>query len=251
MGRRPDTLLVLLVALAAVFALGLLLAGPFGDPRSYHDFADRRTWLGIPNAGDVLSNALFCAAGALGLVRARRLRGARWRRATTIVLFAALILTGIGSAYYHWSPSAARLFWDRLPLTFVITALLALVVGDRIDPRAGAWTALPLALLGTASVCWWQRTVRAGAPDVRLYAFVQYYSLAALPLVLVLRPAGAIRTRDLAWVLALYAAAKVCELLDRQVFALLGVVSGHTLKHVLAGCGALVLVRALCTARAS
>ena len=243
--HRPRAVLVLLAILAILFATALLVAGPFGDPPAYHDFADRRSWLGIPNCADVLSNALFCVAGAIGLARGRRLGAARWQRRTVLVLFAALVLTGIGSAYYHWAPGDERLFWDRLPLTFVITALLALVLGDRIDPRAGAWAALPLALLGAASVCYWQSTVRAGTPDVRPYAFVQYYSLAALPLVIVLHPAGAIRTRDLAWVLALYAAAKVCELLDRQIFALLGVMSGHTLKHVLAGCGACMLVDAL------
>jgi hypothetical protein len=160
-------------------------------------------WLGIPNRADVLSNALFCAAGAIGLARVGRLGGGRWHRATTLALFAALFLTGVGSAYYHWAPSAERLFWDRLPLTCVITALFALVLGDRLDARVGAWTALPL--------------------------------------VLALRPAGAIDTRYLAWVLALYAAAKLCELLDRQIFSLLCVVSGHTLKHLLAGCGACAL----------
>ena len=37
-------------------------------------------------------------------------------------------------------------------------------------------------------------------------------------------------------VLALYAAAKAAEALDAQIYALGGIVSGHTLKHLLAVC---------------
>jgi hypothetical protein len=32
-----------------------------------HEFADSRAWLGIPNAGDVLSNAAFAVVGGVGL----------------------------------------------------------------------------------------------------------------------------------------------------------------------------------------
>jgi len=33
------------------------------QPQSYHDFADQRAGLGIPNFGDVASNLLFAVSG--------------------------------------------------------------------------------------------------------------------------------------------------------------------------------------------
>jgi hypothetical protein len=45
---------------------------------------------------------------------------------------------------------------------------------------------------------------------------------------------GELDGRRLAVAFTLYLAAKACELLDAEVFALGGLVSGHTLKHLLA-----------------
>ncbi|HSE49381.1 MAG TPA: hypothetical protein VLA96_09265, partial [Terriglobales bacterium] len=54
-------------------AAGLVVAGVFllvppihQDP-AFHQFADRRTLLGIPNGLDVLSNLPFVVVGLLGL----------------------------------------------------------------------------------------------------------------------------------------------------------------------------------------
>ena len=46
-------------------------------------------------------------------------------------------------------------------------------------------------------------------------------------------------------VLALYAAAKAAEALDAQIYALGGIVSGHTLKHLLAALAVCGLMRIL------
>ena len=62
---RAGIWLFLLLAIA-VGIVGLL--SPRADlPRSYHHFADQRSWLGIPNFGNVVSNALFLVAGLCGL----------------------------------------------------------------------------------------------------------------------------------------------------------------------------------------
>jgi len=45
------------------------------------------------------------------------------------------------------------------------------------------------------------------------------------------------------WAIGLYAVAKACEMLDRPIFeALGGAVSGHTIKHLLAGGAAAALL---------
>ena len=51
-------------------------------------------------------------------------------------------------------------------------------------------------------------------------------------------PSGQLCTRDVLLVLGWYVLAKVLERADAQVFALGGVVSGHTLKHIAAAAGA-------------
>ena len=45
-----------------------LLLPPMAQPLAYHDFADRRTLLGIPNFLDVASNFAFLIGGVIGLV---------------------------------------------------------------------------------------------------------------------------------------------------------------------------------------
>jgi hypothetical protein len=46
-------------------------------------------------------------------------------------------------------------------------------------------------------------------------------------------------------VLGVYAASKLAELLDAPLFELTGLVSGHTLKHLLAAAGGVLLLCAL------
>jgi hypothetical protein len=57
-------------------------------------------------------------------------------------------LTGFGSSYYHLNSNDDTLFLDRLPVTFCFTAILAAVVEERVDARAGAMLPRPLLAIG-------------------------------------------------------------------------------------------------------
>lgn len=245
--RLPARTGVLVAALAAIVAAAFVAPRIPQDP-AYHLFADRRAAFGIANGGDVLSNLAFAVAGAFGLaimVRSRRAveHGAeRWAYAA---LFAGTFLTAFGSAYYHLAPDNARLVWDRLPMTIGFMGLVAAVVAERVSLDAARRALLPLVVIGAASVWYWHWTESNGAGDLRFYGAVQFGSLLLVVLLLALFPS---RYRDSGyfWVaLGLYAAAKLFELLDRQIFATGGIVSGHTLKHVAAaasiGCLAVML----------
>src|ERR1700686_140785 len=59
---------LLLIALAIVIAVLAFLLHPIPQPLSYHNFADQRSWLGIPNFGDVISNLPFALVGIAGLI---------------------------------------------------------------------------------------------------------------------------------------------------------------------------------------
>ena len=72
---------VLAISLLAVASLfGLLLLPPIAQDQGYHQFADQRTLLGVPNFWNVISNLPFIAVGAAGLRRFHH-------DPTTIVLF--------------------------------------------------------------------------------------------------------------------------------------------------------------------
>ena len=234
-----------LVGLTLAAGSAALTAPRLAQPQWYHEFADQRCLLGIPHALNVLSNLPFLVIGAFGVVfvaspAARRPGGPFLQpgeRLRYAVVFAAIALTGLGSAYYHADPGNARLVWDRLPLAVAFMAFFASTLAERVHPRAAALF-LPLVLLGGASVVYWHLSEVHGGGDLRLYLFVQLYPLLATPVVLLLFPPRYTRGADLVAALLCYLLAKVLELLDAQVYAQGGLVSGHTLKHLAAGLSA-------------
>jgi hypothetical protein len=60
--------LLLLLAVAILIAIVALFLPPIPQPLTYHNFADHRAWLGIPNFGDVVSNLAFAIVGVWGLL---------------------------------------------------------------------------------------------------------------------------------------------------------------------------------------
>jgi predicted membrane channel-forming protein YqfA (hemolysin III family) len=240
----------LLVALATLLALLLWWHGPVAQWASYHAFADRRAWLGIANAADVLSNLPFALIGMWGLLRLAAPQRTMPARAAWQVFFAALVCTAAGSAFYHLAPDNAALVADRLPIAWACAALLCAFLAERVNPR---WAGVPVVaaalVAATAAVLYWWFTEQRGAGDLRPYLYVQFLPMLLIPATLLLRPmriGTAVVTPSSAWwaVLALYAAAKGMELADHAVFDALGAVSGHTLKHLLAAAAAGVIVRA-------
>lgn len=227
----------LLVAVALTGLLTAFLLPPLRQPQEYHQFADQRNWLGIPNFLNVISNGGFLIVGIMGLafLRRRHTAGAdlgfveRRERIPYIVFFLGVFFTCFGSAFYHWQPNDSTLVWDRLPMTLVFMSLLAATICDRISLRAGLWLLGPLILAGVGSVEYWR-----WRGNLWPYAAVQYFSLPLLGLMMPLFPSRYTRSGDLLWVAALYALAKVFEALDASIFAATRFISGHTLKHLIA-----------------
>ena len=232
-------------------AAGVALAMPrLAQPQWYHAFADQRPLLGIPHALNVLSNLPFVLVGVAGLVFVVRCPATpqgpfvrtteRW---PLVVLFAGITLTGFGSAYYHADPNNARLLWDRLPLAVAFMALFAIILSERLNLKNSALLVIALVLLGGGSVLYWHLSEAQGTGDLRPYLFVQLYPLVAVPLLLLLFPPRYTHTVDLWAALLCYVLAKALELLDAPIYAQGQLVSGHTLKHLVAGlCAAWILV---------
>lgn len=216
----------------------------------YHVFADQRRLLGLPHAADVLSNALFALFGIWGLIRiwlASRQGHTdsvldaelAHRRPVMAALFCVgLILTSLGSAYYHLAPDMGSLMWDRLGMSVSFAGLLAWAIEERVSDRAADWSAVALLIAGPLSVLWgtWHGNQMP-------WVLLQIAGLIALTL-LSMQPTRWI-CPGVAWWLGvlLYLAAKVLEWGDHAVFGFSAhVVSGHSLKHLIAAMAAFPLV---------
>lgn len=245
------------VLILGVVGTGVAVLGhpPLAQDPAYHLMADARSCLGIPNCLNVVSNLPFAIVGVLGLTvvfrrpmgRARPFRDP-WERWPYAALFGGIALTALGSAYYHVAPDNARLVWDRLPMAVGFMALLTALLTERVSLRLGQRLFAPLLLFGTGSAAYWYWTELQGRGDLRLYILVQYGSLVLIALLLLLYPARYPGTRYLLVALVAYGGAKWFEAVDERIFALGGLVSGHTLKHV-AAAGAVACLIGMLRAR--
>lgn len=232
-----------ILALAVVAVAGMMVVPRIPQDPAYHLFADIRTCFGVPNFGNVASNAIFLLVGVGGLIALyRRPLGARFATfADTVpyaIFFLGTMLVGAGSAYYHWHPDNRTLFWDRLPMTIAFMAFTAAVVADRVHRRAGLYVVLPLLLLaGIGSLLYWTWSEEACHGDLRFYGLVQFLPLFVIPVICWLFPAHSHTAgRYIVAIVAWYALAKLFEQLDVQLYDWLGnAVSGHSLKHLAAG----------------
>jgi hypothetical protein len=232
-----------LVALTTLAIGWALSQPPMPQDTGYHCFADQRALLGLPHCLNVVSNLPFLVVGVLGL----RFLGSRKalrpggpfaqpaERWPFILFFLGVGLTAFGSAYYHLDPNNGRLLWDRLPMAVAFMALFAAVLAERVNPSIGLALLPVLVIAGLASVLYWHWTEERGEGDLRPYYLVQFGTLLALPVLLLLFPPRYTGTAFLFGALGWYVVAKVLEhLLDAPIFALGGWVSGHTLKHLAA-----------------
>ena len=238
------------VAYLVLFCLvcigGYLLASPpLKQPQEYHNFADQRPLLSMPNMLNVVSNLPFLVVGVWGMIymasAASHRPGAflepmeRW---PYWVFFVGLALTGIGSSYYHANPNNSTLTWDRMPLTIAFMGLFTAILAERLCWQLSGWLLGPMVVLGIVSVVYWHMTELQDAGDLRFYFVVQFFPLLALPVLLLAFPPRYTGTTDLAAMLACYVLAKILEIFDREIYAEGRLVSGHTLKHLVAGLSA-------------
>lgn len=156
-----------------------------------------------------------------------------------------LILTAIGSAYYHLAPDNSRLVWDRLPMTIVFMSYVSALISERINIYLGLGLWPILLGMGFYSVLFWYASELRGVGDLRFYIGVQAFTL-LVTLVMLAVPSPYNRTWDLAIVLLFYVLAGLFELFDHQIYKLNGgMIGGHTLKHVAGAISGAWLIRML------
>lgn len=237
---------VVVLLVAAIFP-------PTAQPLVYHQFADQKLFFGIPNFFNVVSNLAILLSGILGLLFIFRSyqstiqygfinKAECW---PYLVVFLSVVITGFGSAYYHWAPDNTSLLWDRLPIAIGVTALLAAALVERIGLRFGLWALPFLVLLGVVSVLYWYWTEQRGIGNLNFYIVVQFYSLLLIVLLGLFFPASYTHGSDMYKVIGLYAIAKLAETFDLEIYDFGQVISGHTIKHLLAAVAIYWIVRML------
>ncbi len=237
--NRKIAFLMIFIALIAV---ATALAPRIAQDPAYHLFADTRTLYGVPRFGDVISNLAFVLVGLAGLWRTNPERAIGDSASPSDILpyrvfYAAVVLIGLGSAYYHWEPGTGRLFWDRLPMTAAFMAFFAAIVADRVDRRAGVVWVLPVALiLGAGSVVYWSWSESIGRGDLRPYALIQFGPMLLLPLTCALfRDWRLTDGRYIVAIFLTYGLAILVARFDHEILKLTaGWISGHSVKHLMA-----------------
>lgn len=240
--------LLLLFGITVLTTVILFSFNTIKQDSSYHLFADSRVIAQLPNFYNVVSNLPFIVIGFLGI----RLLLSAELNSTQITLknayllfFVGVLLTGLGSGFYHLRPNNWSLLWDRLPMTISFMAFFSAIVGECISTKLALRLLLPLLALGVISVVYWYLSELQGHGDLRTYILIQYLPVVLLPLILWLYD-GKQKDCLYVWaVLGAYFLAKIAESLDLSIYQHLHFISGHSLKHLLAGMGAYIVYAAI------
>ncbi|MDR2874419.1 MAG: ceramidase [Methylobacillus sp.] len=224
---------VLLLVLIACFAPSLSAA-----KWDILDYIDKRAWLGLPNAANVLSNLPFLFLGVWGLfvLRARQRSS---RPVGTLWFFIGFILTCFGSSYYHLEPNGIHLIFDRLGMTVAFAGMLGIATGERISARSGRAMTVLITVTGLLAA-WIAYT------NLTPWAVVQFGGIALILALACIRFLPGTLGVPLGGIIVFYTLAKIMEMNDAAIYRLTHeFVSGHTLKHLFAAMAGLPVIRAL------
>ena len=240
---RIFLLLLSLVLTTLVF----ILVPPVSQDLKYHNFVDQRSFAGIPHFWNVVTNIPFLVIGIIGFfkIQKQELTGIlpELFRAY-LAFFMGLVLIGLGSGYYHLNPSNSTLVGDRMAITITFMSFLVLIIGESISTKTASRLLFPLIFLGLASVIYWNITENLGIGDLRFYALVQFLPMLLIPLMLLLYGSCLSGRRWIITIILVYGIAKIAEMNDHQIYALIGF-SGHSLKHLVAAFGAFLFLKGL------
>ena len=237
----------LLLSSSVITALVIILVPSVSQDPEYHNFVDQRNISGIPNFWNVVTNIPFLVLGITGFFKIQKqdltgvLPGLFKAHHT---FFLGLVLTGLGSGYYHLDPSNSTLVGDRMAITVTFMSFFVLNFGESISTRTASRLLVPLLFLGLASVVYWNITENLGTGDLRFYALVQFLPMLLIPLLLLFYGSCLSGRRWILTIILVYGVAKIAEMYDQQIYELIGF-SGHSLKHLIAAFGAFLFLKGL------
>jgi Ceramidase len=238
-----DKRFILIIVISLLVTSILFSFSPIKQDNSYHLFADSRVLFRLPNFLNVVTNLPFLIVGFIGI---RLTSSAKLKpqdkpiKIIYLVFFVGILLTCLGSSYYHYSPDNSTLVWDRLPMTISFMAFFCVVVGKCVSARAGLILLGPLLTLGIISLIYWN-----SYDDLRPYILVQFLPILLIPVILWLYK-GNQKNCNFVWlVLGFYLLSKIAESQDSIIYQHLHFISGHSLKHLIAGLATYIVYASL------
>jgi len=232
MGRRCA--LALLVALAAGVAAGLLAWGPVRLTPAEHDYADLRSWAGLPNALNVLACLPLFAAACWGSVATWRSAWGDEVRRPWIGFHAFAALSALGSAVYHAAPTDGVYLAAHGATSGAFVMLTVGVLAERVHRGFGSWRGLAAAsaLLMVSLAMAASGHGSADGADLRPLLLLQVLPVLLIPAGAAWLPGAYTGPRDWLVMLATYGLAKLLDLADAPLLAATGWLSGHTAMHL-------------------
>ncbi len=210
----------------------IIFMKPIPQDVMYHHFANDNTIFGITNCWNVVSNIGFIILGLLGL---HFIRKNNINNPIIWTLFVGVVLTGFGSAYYHYAPNNTTLVWDRLPMTIVFTSFFALIYGWCFCTKMGFKIWLVSLAAGIYSVFYWQYTEHEFRGDLRLYAIVQFLPILLIAIIVATNfKKHTFLLKPICMIVLWYVIAKLLEHFDVYLFETTNFLSGHPIKHLAA-----------------
>lgn len=234
------------IILSSIFGLlAIMSLGPIAQDIEYHSFQDQCMYFGTPNFVNVVSNVPFLIVGCMGIYSiffTHRLSFSPDMKTAFTLFFLGVSIVAVGSSYYHLAPGNETLMWDRLPMAIAFMSLFSIIISEFISSQYGKLLLWPLVIFGAFSVIYWQFTELTGKGDLRLYLLVQFLPLLVIPLILLFFKSNYTNVTGYWFLLLAYAIAKALEHFDSQIYNIFIVISGHSIKHIVAAFGIYLLL---------
>ena len=194
--------------------------------KGYHNFADKRTYLGIPNFFNVISNIAILIPAIYLITKQKK------NSLLSNLLIIHIILLAIASTYYHLNPSDDTIFWDIMMIA--TTSIIVLIMFTNYTDFKG----LLLYLLGIFSIIYWKYE-----GDLRPYISI----LIGVPLYIIIKYYKNISLRNYIYIIIIAnILLRLSEHHDHTIYKITNnQISGHTLKHIFSGIGIWYLVKLL------
>lgn len=235
----------LMAVLIFIVPVIIFMQEPIAQDPGYHLFKDTRFIFSVNNFYNVISNIPFLMVGLLGLYKiiiSNQLKLLVELKLAYLLLYFGLVLVAFGSGYYHLEPNNQTLLWDRLPMTISFMALMSVLIGEFLSVKTAKLILMPLIIVGIASVLHWYLGELKGVGDLRFYILVQFVPVLSIPIILSFFKSSFKQVYGYWLLLLAYIVAKILEYFDGEVFGFSGLVSGHSLKHVMAALGMFLLL---------
>lgn len=241
----------LLILLTFVLLLVAAVLPPISQSALYHEFADQRSYWGIPNFLNVTSNLILLIVGIAGLIYLKRESLLQQDQPLSAeiksyqLVFASTAAACLGSIYYHWEPNLISLFWDRLPIAIGFMSLLAATVMERFATNWLTHSVILLPIAGALSTLYWLWSELYGVGNLNFYLAAQFCSIILILLLVSGFPSRYSHASETYRILFIYGLAKLAEIADQEIYQFGNIISGHTLKHILAGLAVYFIMRML------